>query len=105
MHPLIEKLLRKRGIKDVTELTPDERATFAGWQSKLSGEMTVTKIADYCRGQLESIERQWMDMNNSTEKNQRLIIQHTTYKALLSVISGPALEREGAEKHLESLLT
>jgi len=35
---ILSKLLKKRGIKDVTELTEDERVEFDNWQKVLNKE-------------------------------------------------------------------
>ena len=104
MHRSLEKILEKRGIKDVSELDPTEQETFDKWNKSLSdGVITVDKIEDFCRQQLDIIDLKFKDMDNSAEKNQRLIILHNVYKSMLGAISKPKQEREQLEKFLLSL--
>lgn len=104
MHPLLAKILQKRGIKELKELQPDEKVVYDKWQGILSsGEITPEKIADFCRRQIEVIEKKWMDP--LYERRDRLVDQHVVYKAILSAIVAPSTEKESLEKYLESLLT
>lgn len=105
MHFILSKLLNRRGIKDVSELKGDEKATFDKWQGILSEEITVETIAEFCRRQISAIEAQFRDMANTGSKNDRLICQHVVYKSILEAITAPKAERENLEKYLESLLT
>ena len=104
MHNLIEKLLNKRGIKNVTELQPEEKATFDKWSGILTDEVTVDTILEFCKNQLNLIELQWKDLNNSKEKNERLILLHTVYKTLVDIITSPKAERMSLEKYINQLL-
>lgn len=103
MHPLLEKLLGKRGIKELTELKPDEKQTYDKWQGILSdGEVTVDKILSFCRSQVEIIERRWKDP--MCENRERLIDQHIVYKTIIEAITSPQVARENLEKYLNSLI-
>ncbi len=103
MHPLLEKLLKKNGIKGVEELKGDEKKTYDRWQSILSeGDITVEKIANFCQSQVDVIERKWAD--HLLDKRERLIDQHVIYKTLLKAITSPQAERENLERYLNSLV-
>lgn len=114
MHYLISKLLDKRGIKDVKDLTsdpmpdgsPSERATIEQWDRVLSAKesVTVDDIKQFCKSQVSKIESQWKDLDNKTVKNERLVLLHTVYKAILEVIDAPQTQRETLERYLKSLL-
>ncbi len=105
MISILSKLLKKRGIQNVEELSSEEREKFDSWQKILSsGEITVDKIKEFCYNEIKRIESQWKDLNNSHEKNQRLIIMHTVYKQLSILIDSPKTERESLEKYLQSLI-
>ena len=105
MHPLLEKLLKKRGIKDVSELQKDEKVDFDKWQNIFDeGDITVDKISGFCNNQIDLIENQWKDLNISKERIERLVLLHNVYKTLYNLITGPKTGRESLERYLDQLL-
>ena len=106
MHSLLARYLEKVGIKKVIELAPEERVTFENWQRILSAneEVTVDKLAEFCRGQLASVEQQMSNLDNKSAKNDRLVLLHSVYKALLGAMESPMKQRESLEKYLTGLL-
>lgn len=105
MHPLLEKLLRKRKIEKIEELSDDEKGFFDKYSAILSKDgATIEDIGLFCRLQLKNIEEKWKDLDNPSQKNERLIILHTVYSALITCLEAPKAEREGAEKYLQTLL-
>jgi glutamyl-tRNA reductase len=115
MNSLLAKLLDKRGIKNINELRvdnelrehgiKDELGQFEEWNRILSEDpITTDKIAQFCQAQLKIIENQWKNLDNSKEKNERLILLHTVYSTLKELISAPATEREQLEKYINQLL-
>jgi len=104
MHKILEDLLTKRGVK-IESLSPDEKRDFERWNSTLDeGDITVEKISNICQQQIKIIEGKWKDLDNSNQKNERLIIMHTVYKTILSMIKAKAEERKRLEAYLTSLL-
>jgi hypothetical protein len=105
MQKLLRRLLDKKKIDSVDDLSSEERADFERWDKTLSeGEMSVEKIAEFCRNQINSCEMMWSNLDNSPEKNQKLILMHTIYKKMLGVIESPEAEREALEKYLTQLI-
>ena len=105
MHNLLEKLLTKRGIKNVNDLTPDEKDQFDSWQRILSeGEMSVEKIKEFCNLQIDTIKNQLKNMDNASQKNERLTVLFSVYDTLLTLINSPEAERITLEKYLNQLL-
>lgn len=105
MHILLEKLLRKQKIESLSELRPEEQEVYDNWERILSqGEVTVDKIAAFCQSQIGIIETKWNDLDNTNSKNDRLILLHTVYRAILNMIKAPVAERENLEKYLNQLL-
>lgn len=106
MHTLITKWMQRVGIKRYEEATPEEKQTIENWQKVLTGEkITVEKIVDFCQNQLKTIEGDWKNLDNKAQKNERLVLLHTVYRAILELIQAPEKERESLEKYLQSLLT
>lgn len=102
---ILSRILDKRGIKSADELSPDEKADFQRWKGILSGgEVTLDKVVEFCNTQKSLIETAWENKDNSTQKNDRLIIAHTIYSKIGKVITSPQSEKESLEKYLESLL-
>ena len=105
MLAILERLLKKRGIKDVSVLSNDEKADFDRWNKVLSeGEISVEKIKTFCQQQIKLIESQWKNLDNSERKNERLIVMHVVYSAILEAIEAPKIERENLEKYLVGLI-
>lgn len=105
MHFSLKRLLKKRGIDDVTKLQPEEKADFDRWQKILSeGEITLDKIGEFCRAQKTITEKQMRNLDNSYEKNAKLVLLHSVYSAILEAITAPQAERESLEKYLNALL-
>lgn len=106
MHPLLAKIIQKRGIKDVTELTSEERQQFDAWRVTLSeGEITVESIARDCEIQISVIEGEMKNLDNSTRKNDRLITALSYCKLFLSRVRGGQTEKENLEKYLDQMLS
>ena len=104
MHKLIHKLLKKRGIETLDQLTQEERQTFNTWQSVLSKEkLSTDDLKEFCNSQIAVIEGRWRDMSGEAKKGE-LIPYHTVYKMLLEVMDSPQKAREALEKQLEQLL-
>lgn len=103
---ILDKIFKKRGIEDSTQLDEAEQKTYDNWRKILSeGDITVEKIKEFCAQQLSIIENKFKELDNSPEKNQRLIISHNIYKALLDCIEKPKKDKEHLEKYLQELLT
>lgn len=105
MHPMITKLLGKRGIKDTLELSPEERKTFDDWQRILSKEeLGVDDIKNFLRNQISVIEKKWSDLDKDQSKKAELIPYFMCYKTLLGAISSPMVAREALEQQLNQML-
>ncbi len=106
MHLLLKQLLGKKGIKSVDELESYEKDDFDRWGRILQeGEITVETIKQGITGFIKLIEGQMKNLENSKEKNERLVMQLITYKSLLELIDSKGIEKENLEKYLRSLIT
>ena len=106
MHSLLSKLLLKRGISNVKDLDKDERAWFDERERILSAsdDVTIEDLKKFCQTQISSIEESWKNLENTTAKNERLVILHVAYSAILKALSAPKVERELLEDHLNQLI-
>ena len=102
---ILDKFLKKKGIKDPSDLSEEEKATYEGWKKILSKEeLTTGDIREFCQTQIDMIENKWTDLEKDNSKKAELIPYHTVYRLLLSVINSPKVEREQLENQLEALL-
>jgi len=105
MDNALSKVLQSKGIKDESELSEEEKVQFDQWRAILSkDELTMSDVVDFCHSQVDNIEAQFKDLNNSPEKLTRLVLQHSIYKTLVQVIKAPSAERESLERHLTDLI-
>ncbi len=111
MNQLLSKLLGKRGItreelsdKPIAGMI-SEKGQFENWEKILSEEpITVQVIEDFCKDQISKIEMQWGDFSNASQKNERLVIAHTIYSAILKATKAPKVERESLERYLNQII-
>ena len=114
MHPLLSRYISKLGFKNIEELSdkpmpdgsPSEKQTLESWNRILSKNeaVTVENVAEFCRQQIKAIEGRWKDLDNARKKNDRLVLLHTVYSAILESISAPQQQREALELYLKGLL-
>ena len=104
MLGILHKLLQKRGIESLDQLTTEEKKDFDTWEKILSKEeLTVEDIKRFCSTQCEIIETKWQDYSVEQSKKAELIPYHTVYKTLLAAIDSPKAAREQLEQQLNQL--
>lgn len=102
MHPLILKLLRKRGIENIDDLDESEMSQYKTWQEALtSSEVSVESITKFCKKQKNLIEDQYSNPDNSEKKDLALKTSLAMYKAILAFISGAKVARKHALADIE----
>lgn len=102
MRNVFSSLFEKNGIKDINDLSPEERATYENYEQILSaGEMTVDKVVKFCESQASIIETQFGNTDNSPEKTARLAYQHAIYKLIVKAITAPQEARKRLEEELQ----
>lgn len=105
MHRLLQKLLNKQGLSDTFQLKDEEKQDFDRWQAILSeGSVTLEKVKEFCLAQIFIIEEQFKNLDNSKDRNERLILTFNVYKAILNCIEAPNAEKEALEKYLTNLI-
>lgn len=105
MNFLLQKWLEKIGVKNVSNLSADEKATYDSWNKTLSeGEITVDKIKEFCKAQKKLIEGQYSNPDNTDKKDNILKASLGIYNALIGLLESPMAERESLEKYLNQLI-
>lgn len=104
MHILLERLLGRRGIKE-EELDDIERANFDKWQKVLSNDqISVERMREFFEVQKQSIEAQFGNIENSSQKNDRLVLLHSVYSRMIRATVADKAERESLERYLDQLI-
>lgn len=102
---LINKLFEKRGIKKLTELSPEEKRQYDNWQAIIDGtEVSVEKIKDFCQSQVKLIEERFSDPESTERKDTFAKASLHIYLNLLKLINSPEDERRDLEKYLTDLI-
>jgi len=102
---ILTKYLDKLGVGSPKDLSADEKQQFDSWNKVLSeGPITVEKIVDFCKAQKGFAETKLSDLDNSTQKNERLIILNNVYGKIIGLVERPQVEKESLEKYLNSLI-
>lgn len=99
---VLTKVLEKRGIDNIKELAPEERAVFDKWSLILRGEsVTIDSLKEFCLSQIRIIEGKCDGVNPLTILQQASI---HVYVNLLKAIEAPEAERESLEKYLTQIV-
>jgi hypothetical protein len=103
MKSLLQKLLKRKGIETLEELSTDERVVFDNYNKVLSKEtLTIDDLRKFLEIQVSVIEGKWRDHENT--RKAELIPYHTCYKVLLQAIDAPQAERKALEDYLNQQL-
>lgn len=102
---ILSKLLAKRGIKDISELTNEEKETFDNYEKILSKEeLTMEDLRHFLGVQIGLIESKWRNHDISQMQKMELIPYHTVYKTILEALNAPQVERKALEDYLNQQL-
>ena len=100
---LLDKLLKKRGIEHVDELSTEEKQVFDRYTAVLKGEnLSVESIRKFCENQIKVIEGIIAD-GKIRPTDLQLASLHV-YLNILKAIEAPEKERESLEKYLNQIL-
>jgi hypothetical protein len=103
---LINKVLKRRGIKDLNELSNEERADYDRWKKVMTGDVvTIPMMKDFMKAQIHILETRFAvgDTNEKQDAFYKACLH--VYLNLLQIISAPEAERASLERYLQSLIT
>lgn len=100
---LLTRLLAKRGIDKIEDLSVEEKAIFDRYKVVLTGEaVSVASLKEFCKAQIAVIESRFAAP--STEHDVYFKACLHVYLNLLKAIEAPEAERESLEKYLTQLI-
>lgn len=101
---VLSEVLKKKGIKDASELQGEEKETFEQWRKTLTEEpVTVDSIEGFCNYQISYLETQMKELDRSPERTERIVLLHTVYKSILGLITGPKEAKKQLIEYLRTL--
>lgn len=104
MHTLIKRIFDKKGL-DEKDLSDDDKQEYEKWERILSAKpVTLESLKEYFDSQKSIIEDLLGNLDNTTQKNDRLIAQHSVYKTMAKALTASDEERKQLEQYLQSML-
>lgn len=101
---LLSKLLEKRGINKVEDLSIEEKVVFDRYSVVLTGEaVTIETLKEFCKSQIKLIEAVFAGAEQKNDVYLKACLH--VYLNLLKAIEAPQAERESLEKYLTQLIT
>uniref|UniRef100_A0A6H1ZDQ0 Uncharacterized protein n=1 Tax=viral metagenome TaxID=1070528 RepID=A0A6H1ZDQ0_9ZZZZ len=105
MHALLAKLLDKRKIHALTDMTGEERSKFDEWNFILEKEeLDSNQLRSFCEHQIALIEQRWNKEELSEKSITKLVQQHIVYKQIISALEAPKEEKQRLIKYLEEMI-
>lgn len=101
---LLDKLLDKKGIKNIDDLTLEERAIFDGYKVTLTGKnVSIKDLEEFCRNQIRIIEGKFSGPDDTHDSYLKACLH--VYLTLLKAIEAPKVERENLERYLIAIIS
>ena len=104
MNNILQSTLKRLGVKDVRDLTPQERQTYDQFEEVIKRQVTVDdlkKMLPVLRGQLED---RLLDPENNTERDVFLKARIRNLKDIEAFITAPERNRRALEANLKTLI-
>ena len=108
---LLDDILDKRKIKDVEELSSQERITYNSIKKELEAEITVDSIKRFCEAEIKILEKEWLNMDykgltDLTVDKKELIIKARikNYTEILLLFNKVGKINKHGEKRAKELL-
>ncbi len=112
---LLDQLLEKRGIRDISELSEQERATYEAIKKDLTAEITVGSVIKFLEAEKESLLKEWKEIENKKnmigktdlmmhDENLLIKARFINCEKLLALFSGAIAQRKRGEKRAKNLI-
>lgn len=101
---ILQKLLNKRGINKIEDLSSEEQLTYRNWERTLTGEtVTIESLKEFCNSQIRLIENKFASKGENGDDNYLKACLHV-YLNLKKAMEAPEAERASLEQHLTQLI-
>lgn len=100
---ILDKLLDKRGIKNIDDLSKEERAVFDNYKTTLTGKtVTIKDLESFAESQIQLIEGKFAGPPSPHDPYLKACLH--IYLTLLKAIRAPKVERERLERYLIAMI-
>ena len=99
----ILNILKSKGI-NYEDLKEDERQIYSQWEKMLKDEISVEKIRDFLKIQLNAVEMEICQPDLSDNKTTFLKAELRIFKTLSALIEAPKHSEEWLKNYLDSIL-
>jgi hypothetical protein len=102
---MLEKWLKKIGVKSYDELNEEEKKTYREYEEVLSGrKLTDKEVNDWLESELEIAVSRLTDIDLKKEDEIFRKVEVRFIKKILNFINSPVVAKEFAEKSIEQMM-
>jgi len=102
---LLKKYLEKIGVKDFSELNPEEKLNYNSWQESLSGRrLTDRDVATFLISKENEIISELIKTDIADKKDVYLKMQLDLIRQIKIFLAAPELEKKMTEYTLQELM-
>lgn len=100
---ILDKMLKKLGVRSATELNEEEKKTFREWEVSLQGrQITQEEYRKFLESELQVAITRLSEINLSKEDEIFRKVEVRMIKKILNFLDMPLIEKKLLEKQLES---
>lgn len=102
---LLNKYLKKIGVKSFADLSEEEKETFRDWEEALSGrKITDDDVADFLVASEDEIIKELIGLKNDERRDIFLKMQLDLIRKIKVFLSTPELEKKLIERNINNLM-
>lgn len=102
---ILQKYLKKIGVKSFSELNSDEKETYKMYEEALSGKkLTDEDVKAFLESELSVAINRLTDIDLKKEDEIFRKVEVRFIKKIISLLDSPKVTKQMAEKHLESMI-
>jgi DNA-binding TFAR19-related protein (PDSD5 family) len=102
---ILQKYLKKIGVKSFSELNSDEKETYKMYEEALSGrKLTDEDVQGFLQSELSVAINRLTDIDLKKEDEIFRKVEVRFIKKIISLLESPKVTKQMAEKQLESMI-
>lgn len=102
---ILQKYLKKIGVKSFSELNSDEKETYKMYEEALSGrKLTDEDVQSFLQSELSVAINRLTDIDLKKEDEIFRKVEVRFIKKIISLLESPKVTKQMAEKQLESMI-
>lgn len=102
---ILDKYLKKLGLKSYVELSPEEKETYRQWEASLSGrKLTDEEVSIFFKTELENTTVKLIEKNLNERQDIFLKMKLEFIRSVMNFLDSPARERIMVEKSIGQMI-